>query len=94
MSSLTIKDMTDDESNQNFNFLFDNMSTNITNKIIALSVSNEEDRPNTLGWGGTSTHHYTVQSAYNMISKNSKSMEGNLKVHWNWKGPHMIQTFM
>jgi hypothetical protein len=61
---------------------------------VAISAPKDIDGPDLLGWGGTSTRQFTVQSAYNLQRENNISIEGNWKSLWSWNGPHRIQTFV
>ncbi|PNX66909.1 ribonuclease H, partial [Trifolium pratense] len=47
-----------------------------------------------IGWGGTTTRDFTVQSAYVSQSARGQTIEGDWKALWGWKGPYRIQTFM
>ncbi|PNX61642.1 hypothetical protein L195_g060760, partial [Trifolium pratense] len=47
-----------------------------------------------IGWGGTNTKHFTIQSAYNIQRGHIHSIEGEWQAIWAWRGPHRIQTFM
>ncbi|CAJ2647032.1 unnamed protein product [Trifolium pratense] len=54
----------------------------------------DTDGHDSIGWGGTSTRDFTVQSAYVYQSVGGQTFEGDWKALWSWKGPHRIQTFM
>ena len=45
--------------------LMDNLSVDIINQILVLPTPSNFDGPDTVGWGGTSTLQFNVQSAYN-----------------------------
>lgn len=47
-------------------FLMDNLPMDIVNQISALLNPSNSDGSDTLGRGGTNTHQFTVQSAYNL----------------------------
>ncbi|MCI03053.1 putative ribonuclease H protein, partial [Trifolium medium] len=93
-TTITVKDMVDDTGNWDLTFLFGNLPSNIVNRIIALPAPHETDGPDVFGWGGTSSHNFSVRSAYDLITETIASVEGNWKALWKWKGPHQIQTFM
>jgi len=44
--------------------------------------------------GGTSTHQFTIQSAYRLQHRDIHALEGDWKSLWDWKWPHRIQTFI
>jgi len=47
-----------------------------------------------IGWGGTNTRNFTIQSDYDSQNSRAQSIKGDWKAFWSWKGPHIIQTFM
>ncbi|MCI14633.1 ribonuclease H, partial [Trifolium medium] len=71
------------------NFPADNVS-----QIIALSAPTDVDGPDIIGWGGTNTHQFTVQSAHSLQHQNCPTVVGDWKILWKWRGPHRIQTFI
>ncbi|GAU35182.1 hypothetical protein TSUD_319920 [Trifolium subterraneum] len=83
-----------DEGNWNLNFLNDNLPPDIVNQLVALPVPRDTDGPDFIGWKGTNTRHFTVQSAYDLQQENVHRIDGDWTMVWNWKGPHKIQTFM
>jgi hypothetical protein len=92
-TTITVKDFVDQTFNWDLTFLFGNRPSNIVNKIIALPTLYETDDPDVFGWGGTSTHNFSVNSAYDSITENIAGVEGNWKALWKWtKDPHQIQT--
>jgi ribonuclease HI len=64
------------------------------NQVLALPAPNDADGPDSIGWGGTNTHRFTIQSAYRLQHGDIHAPEGNWKSLWDWKGPHRIQTFI
>ncbi|GAU47272.1 hypothetical protein TSUD_280950 [Trifolium subterraneum] len=52
------------------------------------------DGPDFIGWKGTNTRHFTVQSAYDLQRENVHRIDGDWTMVGNWKGRHRIQTFM
>lgn len=44
--------------------------------------------------GGTDTHQFTIQSAYNLQQETSLVVEGDSNTLWSQKGPHRIHTFI
>lgn len=53
-----------------------------------------DDGSETIGWGGTDTHYFTVQSAYFLRHQNCIIMEGDWKIFGKWNFPRRIQTFI
>jgi len=86
--------VTNESGNWDNEFLFQNLPENIATKVIALPAPIEEDGPDTIGWRGTSTHQFTVNSAYNLLVQDQSIVDGDWKMLWGWRGPHCIQTFM
>ncbi|GAU33771.1 hypothetical protein TSUD_393330 [Trifolium subterraneum] len=93
-STLFVKDVLTDEGNWNLNFLNDNLPPDIVNQLVALPAPRDTDGPDFIGWKGTNTRHFTVQSAYDLQRENVHRIDGDWTMVWNWKGPHKIQTFM
>ncbi|CAJ2642253.1 unnamed protein product [Trifolium pratense] len=93
-STLNVKDVLTIEGKWNLDFLKNNLPLNIVNQVVALPEPRDTDGPDVVGWRGTNTHHFTIQSAYELQRGNIPQMEGDWKMIWNWKGPHRIQTFM
>lgn len=79
---------------QNPSFSWLSVTTVLKFKLIALPAPTEADGPDTIGWGGTSTCQFSIKRAYNLLTQNQSSVEGDWKILWSWKGPHRIQTFM
>ncbi|PNX73126.1 hypothetical protein L195_g029024 [Trifolium pratense] len=65
-----------------------------TLSVLALPAPTVTDGQDSIGWGGTSTRNFTVQSAYVSQSARGQTIEGDWKGLWSWKGPYRIQTFM
>jgi len=51
------------------------LSTNIVNKVV--------DKPDVMGWEGTNTHQFTVQSAYRLQHGDIHVMEGDWNSLWD-----------
>jgi len=47
--------------------------------MFSLPAPRDSDGSNVVGWRGTSTHHFTVQSAYDIQHGNSQHIEGGLE---------------
>jgi hypothetical protein len=92
--TLTIKDTLTETGNWDLNFLTTNLPRDVVNQLVAIPAPKETDGPDSLGWIGTNTRQFTVQSAYYLQRGNYIPIAGNWKNLWNWKGPHRIQTFM
>jgi hypothetical protein len=78
-TTITLKDFVDQTFNWDLTFLFGNRPSNIVNKIIALPTLYETDDPDIFGWCSTSTHNFSVNSAYDLITENIAGVEGNWK---------------
>ncbi|GAU39340.1 hypothetical protein TSUD_60910 [Trifolium subterraneum] len=93
-TTLTIKDTVNDTGNWDLNFLTTHLPQTVVNQLVAIPTPKETDGPDSLGWVGTNTRQFTVQSAYYLQCGNYLPIVGNWKSLWDWKGPHIIQTFM
>jgi hypothetical protein len=93
-STLNVKNVLTTKGKWNLNFLKNNLSLNVVNQLVALPKPRDTYGPDIVGWRGTNTHHFTVQSAYELQRENIPQMEADWTMIWNWKGPHRIQTFM
>ncbi|WJX23885.1 hypothetical protein P8452_13067 [Trifolium repens] len=93
-TTLSVRDVLNPAGDWNRSFLNDNLPVNITNQILAIPAPTDLDGPDTIGWGGTTTRHFTVQSAYKLQRGHYQPLEGEWKALWSWKGPHRIQTFI
>ncbi|MCI07796.1 ribonuclease H, partial [Trifolium medium] len=93
-TTLTIKDTLIETGNWDLNFLTTHLPQTVVNQLVAIPSPKETDGPDSLGWIGTNTRQFTVQSAYYLQRGNYLPIAGNWKSLWNWKGPHRIQTFM
>ncbi|PNX68097.1 hypothetical protein L195_g034286 [Trifolium pratense] len=56
------------------------------NQVLAIPTPKISDGPDSIGWSGTNTRHFTVQSAYNLQREYNLSIDGIWKSFWNWKG--------
>ncbi|MCH81203.1 RNA-directed DNA polymerase (Reverse transcriptase) [Trifolium medium] len=93
-TTLTVKDTLTATGEWDINFLTANLPLTIVNQLVAIPAPKDTDGPDALGWSGTNTRQFTVQSAYNLQRGNYLSIDGNWKSLLSWKGPHRIQTFM
>jgi hypothetical protein len=93
-STLNVKNVLTTKGKWNLNFLKNNLPLNVVNQLVALPKPRDTYGPDIVGWRGTNTHHFTVQSAYELQRENIPQMEADWTMIWNWKGPHRIQTFM
>jgi hypothetical protein len=76
-TTFNVKDVTNSYGDWDNNFLFENLPDNIANKVIALPAPAEADGPDTIGWGGTSTCQFSIKRAYNLLTQNQSSVEGD-----------------
>ncbi|GAU36844.1 hypothetical protein TSUD_213680 [Trifolium subterraneum] len=74
--------------------LMTHLSPNIVSQIMAIPAPLGTDGDDTIGWKGTNTHHFTIQSTYDLQHGNGHHINGDWNKIWAWKGPHRIQTFM
>ena len=93
-TTLTLKDTLTEAGEWDINFLTTNLPHEIVNQLVAILAPKETDGPDSIGWTGTNTRHFTIQSGYNLQQEGNCSIDGNWKILWSWKGPHRIQTFM
>ncbi|MCI24409.1 ribonuclease H, partial [Trifolium medium] len=92
--TLTVRDALNPSGDWDLDFLMNNLSADIVSQVLALPAPTDEDGPGNIGWSGTNTHHFTVQSAYSLEHHNCSKVEGDWKSLWKWHGPHHIQTFI
>ncbi|CAJ2637065.1 unnamed protein product [Trifolium pratense] len=93
-TTLNVRDILNPEGDWNQSYLNENLTTSMTYQILAIPPPNELDGRDMIGWGGTNTKHFTIQSAYNIQRGHIHSIEGEWQAIWAWRGPHRIQTFM
>jgi len=93
-TTISVRDVLNAEGDWNLSFLSENFPTNIVNHVVALPTPIDADGPDVMGWEGTNTHQFTVQSAYRLQHGDINALEGELNSLWDWKGPHPIQTFI
>ncbi|PNX87940.1 RNA-directed DNA polymerase (reverse transcriptase) [Trifolium pratense] len=93
-TTLTVKNTLTDTGEWNIDFLIANLPLTTVNQLVAIPTPKDTDGPDSLGWSGTNTRQFTVQSAYNLQQGDYPSIDGNWESIWSWKGPHRIQTFM
>jgi hypothetical protein len=93
-TTLTIKDVLTINGHWNIDFIKSHLPPAKANQVLALPAPMDNDGPDSVGWKGTSTRHFTVQSAYELQCQNFNHIEGDWQKIWDWKGPHRLQTFM
>ncbi|GAU34538.1 hypothetical protein TSUD_219210 [Trifolium subterraneum] len=93
-TTLTVKDTLTYTGEWDINFLTVNLPLTTVNQLVAIPALKDTNGVDSLGWSGTNTRHFTVQSAYNLQQGDYPSIDGKWKSLWSWKGPHRIQTFM
>jgi ribonuclease HI len=93
-TTLTVKDTLTESGDWDVNFLTIHLLDGIVKNLVAIPAPKDTDGPDFIGWSGTNTRYFTVQSAYNLQRESNLPIEGNWKSLWSWKGPHRIQTFM
>ncbi|GAU37815.1 hypothetical protein TSUD_276320 [Trifolium subterraneum] len=93
-TTLTVKYTLTDTGEWDINFLTANLPLTTLNQLASIPAPKDTDGVDSLGWSGTNTRHFTVQSAYNLQPGDYPSIYGKWKRLWSWKLPHRIQTFM
>jgi len=93
-TTLSVREVVTPSGEWNYDFLNSNLPHDVTLQVLALPAPLDTDGQDSIGWGGTSTRDFTIQSAYFSQCSRDQSFEGDWKALWNWKGPHRIQTFM
>ncbi|CAJ2662667.1 unnamed protein product [Trifolium pratense] len=93
-TTLTVKDVVTINGHWNIDFIKAHLPPDKANQVLAIPAPMEADGPDSLGWKGTSTRHFTVQSAYELQCQNLNHIEGDWQKIWDWKGPHKLQNFM
>ncbi|CAJ2634326.1 unnamed protein product [Trifolium pratense] len=93
-TTLTVKDVVTINGHWNIDFIKAHLPPDKANQVLAIPAPMEADGPDSLGWKGTSTRHFTVQSAYEHQCQNLNHIEGDWQKIWDWKGPHKLQNFM
>ncbi|WJX23235.1 hypothetical protein P8452_12461 [Trifolium repens] len=93
-TTLTVKDVLTINGHWNIDFIKSHLPPAKANQVLALPAPMDNDGPDSVGWKGTSTRHFTVQSAYELKCQNFNHIEGDWQKIWDWKGPHRLQTFM
>lgn len=54
-----MRDALNPEGNWNKSFQQDNLSLNVMNQVLCFTNPDDAEGPDTLGWGGTNTYHFT-----------------------------------
>ncbi|GAU49093.1 hypothetical protein TSUD_137780 [Trifolium subterraneum] len=83
-TTLSVRDVLNSTGDWNHNFLNDNLPVNIVNQILAIPAPTDLDGPDTIGWGGTTTRHFTVQSAYKFQKGHYQPLAVEWKALWDW----------
>jgi hypothetical protein len=76
-STLNVKNVLTTKGKWNLNFLKNNLPLNVVNQLVALPKPRDTYGPDIVGWRGTNTHHFTVQSAYELQRENIPQMEAD-----------------
>jgi hypothetical protein len=92
--TLLIKDVLIVKGQWDLNFLNTHLDPNTVSQIITIPTPMWVDGSDTIGWRGTNTRHFTVQSAYELQQGDVQQIDGDWEKIWAWKGPHRIQTFI
>lgn len=92
--TLTVRDVLTPSGDWDIDFLMNNLPYYTVSRVLALPAPTDEDGPDTIGWSGTNTHQFTIQSAYSLQHQNCPTVEGDWKILWKWHGPHRVQTFI
>jgi len=61
-----LKDALTETGEWDSNFLITNLPHITVNKLVVIPAPKETDGPDSIGWNGTNTRHFTIQSAYNL----------------------------
>jgi len=88
------KDLTVNISVQPYEFLMNNLPDDTVSRVLALPTPTDDNGLDTIGWSGTNTHQFTVQSAYSLQHQNCLTVEGDWKILWQWHDPRRVQTFI
>jgi len=78
-TTLSVRNVLSPSGDWNIDFLMNNLPADTVSQILALSIPNDDDGPYTIGWDGTNTHHFTVQSAYSLQHQDCLDVEGDWK---------------
>ncbi|CAJ2652742.1 unnamed protein product [Trifolium pratense] len=93
-TTLSVREVVTPSGDWDYDFLISNLPSNFVFQVLALPAPTDTDGRDSIGWGGTTTRDFTVQSAYVSQSARGQTIEGDWKALWGWKGPYRIQTFM
>jgi len=75
-TTLTLKDTLTETDEWDLNFLTTNLPHITVNQLVAIPTPKETDGSDSIGWAGTNTRHFTMQSAYNLQRERYRSIEG------------------
>ena len=89
-----MQDVLNTEGDWSLSFLRENLPTNIVNQVVALPTPIDVDGTDVMGWEGTNTYRFTIQSAYRLQHEDIHALKVDWNSLWDWKGPHRIQTFI
>jgi hypothetical protein len=89
-TTLSVKEVVTHLGEWNYDFLITNLPYDVALQVLALPAPLDTDGQDNIGWGGTSTRDFTIQSAYFSQCSRDQSFVGDWKTLWNWKGPRRI----
>jgi len=93
-TTLHVRDVVTPSGEWDFNFLTSNLPSTFALQVLPIPAPRDTDGLDNIGWGGTNTRDFTIQSAYDSQNSRAQPIQENWKALWSWKGPHRIQTFM
>jgi len=93
-TTLHVRDVVTPSGEWDFNFLTSNLPSTFALQVFVIPAPKDTDGLDNIGWGGTNTRDFTIQSAYDSQNSRAQPIQGDWKALWSWKGPHRIQTFM
>ena len=76
-TTLLVKDVLTAKEQWDLNFLNNILNSNIVSEIMAIPAPISTDGADTIGWIGTNTGHFNVQSAYNLQHRNGNHVNGD-----------------
>jgi len=91
---ISVRGVLNAEGDWNLSFLRENLPANTVNQVVALPTPIDADGTGVMGWEGTNTYQFTIQSVYRLQHGDIHALEGDWNSLWDWKGPHRIQTFI
>ncbi|MCH92572.1 putative ribonuclease H protein, partial [Trifolium medium] len=82
--TLSVRDVLNPTGDWNLNFLNDNLPINTVNQILIIPAPTDLDGLDVIGWGGTTTRHFTVQGAYKLQRGHYQPLDREWKALWDW----------